>query len=288
MQIIKTIEELRSVIGEARLEKKQIGFVPTMGGLHPGHLSLVKASVEECDLTVVSIYINPIQFDSNEDMASYPRDSEADTQILKGAGVDLLFLPDDKHIYSEGFSTYVEVSGDKTNTLCGISRPGHFRGVATIVCKLFNIVQPDKAYFGLKDGQQAVVISQMVSDLNLPIDVRLLPTVREKDGLAYSSRNKNLSKKERKDALILNKILCHAQKRIMEDQESETMKVTAEMYEMVSKVSGAKVDYISIVNMPKLEEIEQIKDSIMVAAAVYIGETRLIDNLILNVEDKSK
>ncbi len=287
MQIIETIEKLRPLIKELQLKQKIIGFIPTMGALHQGHLSLVKASKEECDCTVLSIYINSTQFDEKEDLISYPRDFEADTMSARDAGVDILFIPDENQMYSKGFSTFVEVYGQVTNTLCGISRPGHFRGVATVVCKLFNIVQPDKAYFGLKDAQQAVVISKMAEELNLPVDIRLMPLIREKDGLACSSRNKNLTDEERQKALVLNRALCHARKRIMEEKEREAMKITAEMYEMVGATKGTKIDYISIVNLPSLEDVKNIKGSIMVAMGVYVGKTKLIDNIILDVDKKN-
>ncbi|HJP19802.1 MAG TPA: pantoate--beta-alanine ligase [Nitrospinota bacterium] len=286
MQIIKTIKELRPVIHEYRLKNKSIGFVPTMGALHPGHLSLIKASREECECTVISIYVNPIQFNDKEDFDSYPRNFNADTQKVRDAGVDILFIPDDKEIYSKESSTFVEVSGHVTNILCGISRPSHFRGVATVVCKLLNIVQPDKAYFGMKDAQQAIVVAKMVNDLNFPVDIRFMPIVREKNGLACSSRNENLTDKERKKAIVLNQTLCHAEKRIIEDEERDAMKVTGEMYEMVSKTKGAEIDYISIVSLPDLKDVKEIKDQVMIAMAVVIGETRLIDNITLNVNEK--
>lgn len=286
MQIIKAIEKLRPDIRQLHLEQKLIGFVPTMGALHQGHLSLIKASKKECDCTVLSIYVNPIQFDDNEDLISYPRDTENDSRIARDAGVDILFLPEAKQMYSDRFSTFVEVCGNTTNSLCGLSRPGHFRGVVTIVCKLLNIVQPDKAYFGLKDAQQAILISKMVEDLGLPVDIRLMPLVREKDGLACSSRNKNLTAKERRNALVLNRALCHAQKRIMEDRELESMKIITELYEMVSEVQDTRIDYISIVSLPSLEDIKDIKGTIMVAMAVYVGKTKLIDNITLKVDKK--
>ncbi len=286
MQIIKTIKELRPVIHEYRLKNKSIGFVPTMGALHPGHLSLIKASREECECTVISIYVNPIQFNDKEDFDSYPRNFNADTQKVRDAGVDILFIPDDKEIYSKESSTFVEVSGHVTNILCGISRPSHFRGVATVVCKLLNIVQPDKAYFGMKDAQQAIVVAKMVNDLNFPVDIRFMPIVREKNGLACSSRNENLTDKERKKAIVLNQTLCHAEKRIIEDEERDAMKVTGEMYEMVSKTKGAEIDYISIVSLPDLKDVKEIKNQVMIAMAVVIGETRLIDNITLNVNEK--
>ena len=286
MQIIKTIKELRPVIHEYRLKNKSIGFVPTMGALHPGHLSLIKASTEECECTVVSIYVNPIQFNDKEDFDSYPRNVNPDTQIARDAGVDILFMPEDEEIFPKESSTFVEISGHLTNALCGISRPGHFRGVVTVVCKLFNIVQPDKAYFGMKDAQQGIVISKMVNDLNSPVEIRLMPTMREEDGLAYSSRNVNLTHEERKKAAIINQALCHAKKRIMDDKESDAMKVTGEMYEMISKTEGTAIDYISIVSLPTLEDVKKIKDQVMIAMAVFIGETRLIDNIILNVDKK--
>lgn len=288
MQIIKTINELRPVIREYRLRNKSIGFVPTMGALHPGHLSLIKASKEECECTVISIYVNPIQFTDKEDFTSYPRDFKKDTQITRDAGADILFIPDEEEMSSDKSSTFVEVSGHVTNTLCGISRSEHFRGVVTVVCKLLNIVQPDKTYFGMKDAQQAIVVAKMANDLNFPVDIRFMPTVREEDGLAYSSRNENLTDGKRKDAVILNQALCYAEKRIMEDKERDAMKVTGEMYEMVSKTNGAEIDYISIVSLPDLKDVKEIKDRVMIAMAVFIGETRLIDNIILNVNENAK
>ncbi len=288
MQIIKTINELRPIIREYRLKSKSIGFVPTMGALHPGHLSLIKASKEECECTVISIYVNPIQFTNKEDFTSYPRDFKNDTQVARDAGAGILFMPDEEEMYSEESSTFVEVSGYVTNTLCGISRPGHFRGVVTVVCKLLNIVQPDKTYLGMKDAQQAIVVAKMVNDLNFPVDIRFMPTVREEDGLAYSSRNKNLTDWERKDAVILNQTLCYAEKRIMEDKERDAIKVTGEMYEMISKTNGAEIDYISIVSLPDLKDVKEIKDQVMIAMAVFIGKTKLIDNIILNVNENTK
>jgi len=286
MQIIKTIENIRPIIRDAHFKKKIVGFVPTMGSLHPGHLSLVETSQKECDCTVLSIFVNPIQFDEENDLTSYPRDSETDIRIAQDAGVDILFFPEEKQMYSKGFSTYVEVCGQTTNTLCGISRPGHFRGVATVVCILLNIVQPDKTYFGLKDAQQAIVISKMIDDLNMPVEIRLMSSVREEDGLVYSSRNKNLSEKERKNSLVLYRALLYAKKRIMEENARDVMKVTAELYEMVSAVKGNMIDYISIVNLPTLEDVKEIKGTIMIAMAVYFGKTKLIDNIVLKVDTK--
>jgi pantoate--beta-alanine ligase len=286
MQIIKTIEKIRPIIREAHFEKKLVGFVPTMGSLHPGHLSLVEASKKECDYTVMSIFVNPIQFDEENDLNSYPRELEADIRIAEEAGVDILFFPEEKQMYSKGFATYVEVCGQTASTLCGVSRPGHFRGVATVVCKLLNIVQPDKTYFGLKDAQQGIIISRMIDDLNLPVEMRLMPSVREKDGLAYSSRNKNLSKKERKNSLVLYRALLYAKKRIMEEKARDAMKISAELYEMVGAVKGNMIDYISFVNLPALEDIKEIKGTIMIAIAVYVGKTKLIDNIVLKVDSK--
>ena len=249
--------------------------------------ALLKLQKKECDCTVLSIYVNPTQFNNPEDLNSYPRVAEEDAKIAMEIGVDILFMPDDTQIYSKESSTIVEVGGIVSDNLCGISRPGHFRGVATIVCKLFNIVQPDNAYFGLKDAQQSIIISKMVDDLNFPVEIRLMPTVREEDGLAYSSRNKDLSIETRQNALILNQALSYVKKRIVEDKIKDAMKLAGEMYEMVNRAPQTEIDYISIVSLPSLEDVKEIKGNIMVAMAVLIGKTRLIDNITLMVEEKN-
>lgn len=281
MKIFKNIDELRHFLGSIRREGKSIGFVPTMGYLHKGHLSLIEASVRENDVTVLSIYVNPTQFGPAEDLDQYPRDLENDKKLVKEAGADLIFIPDNEMMYKDHHATYVNVNG-LTNQLCGASRPTHFQGVTTIVTKLFNIVQPHRAYFGQKDAQQSIVIKRMVKDLNMPVSVVVCPIVREADGLAMSSRNTYLSIKERKQATILYKALQEAKLKIESgEQSSRIIKSTIE--QMIRTQPAAVVDYVSIVSQNTIEDIDDLKGKILIALAVKIGKTRLIDNLQMEV-----
>ena len=258
-----------------------IGFVPTMGYLHEGHMSLVEESLRTCDHTVVSIFVNPIQFGPNEDLDVYPHDLEGDIEKLESAGVDLLFQPHRKIIYPEGFKTYVQVD-EITDHLCGKSRPGLFKGVATVVLKLFNIVRPQHVFFGEKDWQQLAVIETLVRDLNLDISVHRVPLVREPDGLAMSSRNRNLTAEERKKALSLSKSLEDAKEKISQGTTAASQ-LKQSIKDRIIAESGMQIDYISICDPISLHEIEEVKGRTLIALAVKIGSSRLIDNCI--VED---
>jgi pantoate--beta-alanine ligase len=262
------------------LKGRKIGFVPTMGALHEGHLSLVRRSKQENDITVVSIFVNPIQFGPNEDFNRYPRDFEGDFNKLQNEGVDILFYPDIASIYPEGYSTYVEVKG-LSDKLCGAFRPGHFKGVATIVTKLFNIVKPKRAYFGQKDYQQSVIIRRMVKDLNLDVEIIVCPTVREEDGLAMSSRNSYLSGKEREAATIIYKTLTKASE-LIQSGIIDGVRIKNFMMEEIKKEPAvSSIDYVGVYDPETLDEIDIIKSEVVLAAAIFIGKTRLIDNIIV-------
>jgi pantoate--beta-alanine ligase len=280
--IVKKISEVRKKVKEAKKQGFSVGFVPTMGYLHDGHLSLIKKAKEENDFVVVSIFVNPIQFGPNEDLDKYPRDIIRDTEVAEKGGCDLIFNPEVDEIFPEPLKTSVEVTG-LTEPLCGRSRPGHFKGVTTIVSKLFNIVAPDKAYFGQKDAQQAAVLIKMTKDLNFDIEITVCPIVREVDGLAMSSRNVYLNSEERKNALSLIKSLEMAEE-IIEAGEREVDQVTDIMKKMIESHPGCQVDYIEILDFENMEEIKEIKGKVLIALAVRLGKTRLIDNKILEVE----
>jgi len=281
METFSKIDDLKKKLKEERKKGKRIGFVPTMGYLHEGHLSLVRQSVKDNDLTVLSIFVNPIQFGPGEDFERYPRDIERDKRLLEKEGVDYLFFPTNEEIYPSGFKTFVEVA-ELGKKLCGKSRPGHFRGVTTVVLKLFNIVQPDKAYFGQKDAQQAIIIKKMVKDLNLDVEIVVMPIVREEDGLAMSSRNVYLNEEERKNATVLYKSLKEAE-RMIKEGERDAEKVINRMREIVMSYPKALIDYIEIVDTEELNPVNPIKGKVLIALAVYIGKARLIDNTILEV-----
>lgn len=276
MQIIKTIEELRPIVRGWRKEGLRVGLVPTMGYLHEGHKSLIVKAVSENDRVVVSDFVNPTQFGVNEDLASYPRDIERDAAICEEAGADLIFHPEPEEMYFADSCTFVDM--DKlTKGLCGKTRPTHFRGVCTVVSKLFHIVMPDRAYFGQKDAQQLAVIRRMVRDLNFDIEIVGCPIVRESDGLAMSSRNTYLSGEERKAALILHKSLLLG-KQMMEQGERDAAKVKEAIIQNIKTEPLARVDYVEIVDPDSLENIAVIEGKALIATAVYIGKTRLIDN----------
>jgi pantoate--beta-alanine ligase len=258
-----------------------IGFVPTMGYLHEGHLSLVRESILQTDSTVVSIFVNPTQFGPGEDLQEYPRDLERDTALLRDLGVDLVFIPDGGEMYPGGYKTYVEVV-DLQDNFEGKSRPGHFRGVCTVVLKLFSIVAPDVAFFGQKDAQQAAIIHKMVRDLNLPIHIRIMPIVREKDGLALSSRNVYLSKDQRKSALCLVKSLREAE-RLIQAGERDTSAVKRAMKRLIDAEALARLDYVEIVDRESLAPMDTIIDEALILVAVYFERVRLLDNVIVNV-----
>lgn len=278
MKIIKTIEELRPIIKGWKREGLTVGLVPTMGYLHDGHKSLIVKAVSENDRVVVSDFVNPTQFGANEDLASYPRDIERDAALCEAAGADIIFHPEPEEMYFPDKCTFVDM--DKlTKGLCGKTRPVHFSGVCTVVSKLFNIVTPDRAYFGQKDAQQLAVIRRMVRDLNFDITIVGCPIVREADGLALSSRNTYLNPKERQAALILNKSLTLG-KEMIEAGEKNAARVREAIIKNMETEPLARVDYVEIVDAGDLEPVETIDVPVLVATAVYIGKTRLIDNFI--------
>ena len=278
--VLNTIDEIKRFIKDAKSNRKTIGFVPTMGFLHAGHLSLIDRAKRENDVVVVSIFVNPTQFGPNEDFETYPRDMESDTKLAKEAGADVIFNPSVLEMYPEESSTWVNVEGDITSVLCGTSRPTHFRGVTTVVSMLFNIVEPTKAYFGQKDAQQAAVLTKMVRDLHMNLELVICPIVRESDGLALSSRNTYLNDEERAQATILNKSLQLAVEAYNQG-EKETVKLIEVIKNSITTMPLAKIDYVSIYSYPTLSEIKTIDQTAIVAVAVKFGNTRLIDNVIL-------
>ena len=280
MKIIRSRSEMSKTSQALKKRGRAIGFVPTMGALHQGHISLVKQARQDTDIVVMSIFVNPLQFGPQEDFKKYPRDLKGDCKLAKAAGVDLLFHPDRREMYPEGASTCVRVEG-LSDCLCGRFRPLHFRGVATVVTKLFNIVRPDIAYFGQKDAQQAVIIKQLAKDLNIPVKIKVLPTIREKDGLALSSRNAYLNKQERRDALVLFQALNLA-KRLIKQGKRNSRYIINNIKKIINKKKTAKIDYIEIVDPNNLKSLGFIRGKVLIALAVWIGKTRLIDNVIVN------
>ncbi len=276
MQIIKTVEELRPIIQEWRSQGLSVGLVPTMGYLHAGHKSLIVKAVSENDRVVVSDFVNPTQFGANEDLSTYPRDLERDAAVCQEAGASLVFHPEPEEMYAPDSCTFVDMDS-LTKGLCGKSRPTHFRGVCTVVCKLFHIVTPDRAYFGQKDAQQLAVIRRMVRDLNFGISIVGCPIVREADGLAMSSRNAYLGEEERKAALILHSSLALGEK-MLEEGERDARKVREAILGRLNTEPLARVDYVELVDAESLEPVEKAEKPILAAIAVYIGKTRLIDN----------
>lgn len=278
MKIAYTVEDVKSQVRQWKKEGLTVGLVPTMGYLHEGHESLIKRAVAENDRVVVSVFLNPTQFAPNEDLASYPRDFEADTKLCEGAGAALVFHPEPSEMYAEDACTFVDMTA-VTKELCGKSRPIHFRGVCTVVNKLMNISMADRAYFGQKDAQQLAVIRRMVRDLNMNVEVVGCPIIREADGLAKSSRNTYLSEEERKAGLVLSQAVKLGQKLVAEGEKSAAA-VTGAMSELISAEPLAKIDYVSMVSWDSIEPVETIEGPVLVAMAVYIGKTRLIDNFI--------
>lgn len=275
MKIVNTISNVREVIKEWKKSGLTVGFVPTMGFLHAGHGSLIQAAREN-DRVVVSIFVNPMQFGPTEDLAAYPRDFEKDQRYCESLGTDLIFAPQPEEMYQEGFCTYTDMN-ILTKELCGVSRPVHFRGVCTVVNKLFNIVQADKAYFGQKDAQQVAIIKRMVLDLNIPTEIISCPIVREEDGLAKSSRNTYLNEQERKAALCLSQAVAIG-KKMIEEGITSAINIQETMSAHILQEPLARIDYLKIVNGLTMEQIQEIKKPTLVAMAVYIGKTRLIDN----------
>lgn len=280
MKIFRTVKEMQEFALRLKQEGRRIGLVPTMGALHEGHLTLMRAAKEATDFVIASVFVNPTQFGPNEDFDAYPRRFEEDCRKLESVGVDAVFHPQAADMYPQGFCTYVNVDGDITHKLCGAQRPIHFRGVATVVTKLFNITQADEAFFGQKDAQQVVVVCRFVQDLNLPVHINMVPIVREESGLARSSRNVYLSPEEKTAALVLSRSL-----RLAKDAYEKGKRNAAVLKALVTKeIAGeplAAIDYVDLFSFPALEAIETVDEKSLLALAVRIGKTRLIDNIIL-------
>jgi pantoate--beta-alanine ligase len=281
MQIIETIHDMQQKVISLKKQSLQIGFVPTMGYLHEGHLSLIEKSKSENDITVISIFVNPLQFGPKEDLASYPRDFERDYQLAKSKGVDFLFYPSVSEMYPSEPSVLVTVR-DRTDVLCGQSRPGHFDGVATVLTKLFHIILPDKAYFGLKDAQQVAVVDGLINDFHFPIELVAVETIREEDGLAKSSRNVFLSEKERREAPSLYKSLLLAKQKIVSG-EQEYNQIVSFMKKYIQENTSGIVDYIEIYSYPQLKPVTGLEQKLIIALAVKFSKARLIDNIIIQL-----
>jgi len=279
IRLVETIKDVRSFVEAVRKRGETIGFVPTMGAFHLGHLSLMRQAKKETDAVVVSIFVNPLQFAAGEDYDRYPRQMAKDLRMAESERVEVLLAPSVAEMYPKGFATYID-QNDLPTKLCGEFRPDHFRGVMSVVAKLFNIVKPDVAFFGQKDFQQYLLIRRMATDLNLDVDVRVLPTVREEDGLAMSSRNIYLGPKQRKDAICLYRALQRAEE-LIGSGESGAVRVASEMKRVILRVKGARIDYIAVVNSDTLEPVKEIKGKTLIAAAVRIGKARLIDNILI-------
>lgn len=284
MLITRTIAETRAAIAQARAQGRKIGFVPTMGSLHEGHLQLIDIARQHADFVVVSVFVNPAQFGPQEDFAKYPRDFERDRKLCESRGTDLLFAPDVAEIYPERSLLTFQIE-KLSDCLCGARRPGHFNGVVLVVGKLFNIVQPDVAVFGQKDAQQLIIIKRLVQDLNFPVKIIAAPTVREPDGLAMSSRNVYLNPEQRVQSTVLYQSLQKA-KALIESGERDAKKIIAEMQKLISTASEAQIDYAQIAGTKDLQPIEKIDGQILIVLAVYWGKTRLIDNIVLDVKDE--
>lgn len=284
MTVVKTIQEVRDIVATWRKEGLSVGLVPTMGYLHEGHKSLVCKSAEQNDRTVVSVFVNPIQFGPTEDLERYPRDLEHDKKVVEEAGGDLIFNPEPSEMYPQHFTSFIDTT-ETTELLCGAVRPVHFRGVCTVVGKLFNIVMPDRAYFGQKDAQQLATIRRFVRDLNFNIQIVACPIVREADGLAMSSRNTYLNPEERKAALVLSQSLKLAQKAI-DEGEKDAAKVISIITDNIASEPLARVDYVEAVDFQNIQRVGKIEGEVLIAIAVYIGKTRLIDNFIYQDSEK--
>lgn len=279
MQIATTIKEVRAQVKAWKKDGCSVGLVPTMGYLHEGHGSLISRARSENDKVVVSIFVNPMQFGPGEDLESYPRDLDKDSAYCESLGADLIFHPEPSEMYTEGFCSYVDMSV-LTEELCGLSRPVHFRGVCTVVNKLFNIVQPNRAYFGQKDAQQLAVITRMVEDLNMDLEIIGCPIIREEDGLAKSSRNTYLSAEERQAALVLSRAVNYG-KELVAAGETDARQLVAKMKALIEKEPMARIDYVKAVDGLTMQQVDRVQRPMLVALAVYIGKTRLIDNFIV-------
>jgi pantoate--beta-alanine ligase len=280
--VVKTVEQLRSAVADARRAGQSIGLVPTMGAMHEGHASLLRLARADGGFVVATIFVNPTQFGPGEDFTRYPRPMKQDLEVCAAAGVDLVFMPEAATVYPEGFRTFVEVQGLQ-DVLCGTSRPGHFRGVCTVVLKLFNLVQADRAYFGQKDAQQVRIIQQMVRDLDVPVRIVVGPTVREADGLALSSRNRYLEPGQRREATVLYRALCEAQA-ALERGEHDPAVLQKMLAERITATPGAVLDYAAVVDADTLKAPTHVQGPTLLAVAVKIGGTRLIDNVLVNAE----
>ena len=281
MKVCNTVSAMRSACRAAREDGQRLGFVPTMGALHEGHLSLVRAARAQCDVVAVSIFVNPTQFGPKEDLSRYPRPFERDRELLEQEGVELLFAPPVEEMYPAGAVTYVTVEG-LSEKLCGKSRPGHFRGVTTVVAKLFHIIEPDAAFFGQKDAAQATIIRRMVRDLNLPVEIVVCPIVREPDGLAMSSRNAYLNGQQRKSALVLSRSLKEVQN-LFDRGERNASRLIEAGKQIFAQEPAVRLDYFEIVDPDTLDALSEVRGPALVAVAAFVGNTRLIDNLVLHV-----
>jgi len=284
MEVAETIESVRQLVKAARIEGKRVGLVPTMGALHIGHISLIEAAVKECNFVVVSIFVNPTQFGPGEDFENYPRPVEADLEICRKFGADVVFMPKPEVMYAGENLTWVKVE-KLTGSLCGRNRPVHFRGVTTVCTKLFNIIGPDAAYFGQKDAQQSIVIKRMAADLNMPLEIVVCPTVREPDGLAVSSRNKYLTDKQRQEATCLYESLQKC-RQMIDAGTRAAQEIISEMRSILSRPSSAKIDYVSIVDAETLRDVDEIAGKVLTAVAVKIGDARLIDNILIDLSEQ--
>lgn len=283
MKVLRTIKEIKEYAKTQKQAGKIIGLVPTMGALHEGHLTLMRAAREKCDIVIASVFVNPVQFGPNEDYDAYPRRFEEDCKKLETVPVDAVFHPEPAEMYPDGYATYVNVEGEITHKLCGAQRPGHFRGVATVVTKLMNLSRADEAFFGQKDAQQVVVISRFVEDLNINVHINMVPIVRDESGLARSSRNQYLSADEKKAALVLSRSL-KAAKMLYADGENKVAELKKVVSDILEAEPMATVDYVELYSFPGLLSIEEVKGPALLAIAVKIGKTRLIDNVILGKE----
>ena len=284
MRIVTTVESLRRLVTKLKNQGKAIGFVPTMGFLHEGHASLLRRSKKDNDITILSIFVNPRQFGPKEDLKNYPRDIKKDEKLAKRENVDIIFYPSVDEIYPTDYLTNVEVSV-LSDRLCGTTRPGHFRGVATVVLKLVNMVQPDVMYLGQKDAQQVIIIRKMIEDLNVPLKVKVVPTVREADGLAMSSRNSYLTAEERRQAVILNQSLRDARRKILAGERNASKIITMVRRKIEAQTNGI-IDDVQCVNAKDLESVRKITGEVLIALAVKFGRARLIDNVIVNVHER--
>jgi len=285
VKICRTIDEMRSASRAARQDQRRLGFVPTMGALHAGHISLVRAARQQCDAVAVSIFVNPTQFGPKEDFSKYPRTFERDRELLEAEGADIVFAPTTEEMYPPGATTFVTVEG-LSEKLCGRSRPGHFRGITTVVSKLFNIVEPDVAFFGQKDSAQAVIIRRMVRDLGLGVEIVVCPIVREPDGLALSSRNAYLDPRQRKQATVLYRSLMRVQS-LSDRGESDSARLVAAALEAFKGEPEVRLDYFEIVDRDTLDPVANTSKGALVAVAAFVGTTRLIDNIVLHAAAQS-